>query len=110
MSNNSFYLHITQDDKYGCSGYSEKIERLALSIYEIIKNTSTGHEALKSHWETLPEEERNFYREHIRQIPDALVLLQYDIVSVIEKPKPIKLSEKEIVSLAEHTHEHWFAQ
>ena len=69
-----------------------------------------GHETVKSHWETLSEEERNFYREHIRQIPDALILLQYDIVSVIEKPEVIKLSKKEIRSLAEYTHEHWFAQ
>lgn len=94
--------------------YSEKIESLAFAIYEIIQNTmekdSIGHETVKSRWETLSEEERNFYREHIRQIPDAMVLLQYDIVSVIEKPEAIKLSEKEIRSLAEYTHEHWFAQ
>ncbi len=82
--------------------YSEKIESLALAIYEMTQ--------VKSHWETLSEEERNFYREHIRQIPDALVLLQYDIVSVIKKPEAIKLSEIEIRSLAEYTHEHWFAQ
>ena len=37
-------------------------------------------------------------------------MLQYDIVSVIEKPEAIKLSEKEIHSLAKYTHEHWFAQ
>jgi len=82
--------------------YSEKVESLAIAIYEMIQN--------KSHWETLSEEERNFYREHIRQIPDALVLLQYDIVSVLEKTAAIKFSEKEIRSLAEYTHENWFAQ
>ena len=38
-----------------------------------------------------------------------MVLLQYDIVSVIEKPAS-KLSEKEIRSLAEYTHDNWFAQ
>lgn len=94
--------------------FSEKIESLAYAIYEMIQNMmgkdSIGHETVKSHWETLPEEERNYYREHIKQIPDAMILLQYDIVSMIEKPEAIKLSEKEICSLAEFTHEYWFAQ
>jgi hypothetical protein len=93
--------------------FSEKIESLAFAIYEMIQNTvvkdSIGDETVKSHWETLSEDERNFYREHVRQIPDAMVLLQYDIVSVIEKPEVIKLSAKEIRSLAEYTHEQWFA-
>ena len=91
--------------------YSEKIESLALAIYEnTMKKDGIDHEAVKSHWETLSGEERNFYREHIKQIPDALVLLQYDIVSVIEEPEPIKLSEKEVRSLAQYTHGHWFVQ
>jgi hypothetical protein len=90
--------------------YSEKIDSLAFAIYEMTQKDNIGHEMIKSHWENLSEEERYFYREHIRQIPDAMILLQYDIVSVIEKPEAIKLSEKEIRSLAEYSHEHWLAQ
>lgn len=94
--------------------YSEKIESLASAIFEMLQETmATGgasHEPAKRGWGTLPEKEKNFYREHVRQIPDAMVLLQYDIVSVIEKPEAIKLSQKEMRSLAEFTHENWFTQ
>lgn len=94
--------------------YSEKIDSLAFAIFEMIQNArekdGISHKTVINRWETLPEEERNFYREHIRLIPDAMVLLQYDIVSVIEKPEASKLSEKEIRSLAEYTHDNWFAQ
>lgn len=94
--------------------YSEKIESLAYAIFDMIQKAAEkdgiSQETIKRRWEALPEEERNFYREHIRQIPDAMVKLQYDIVSVIERPAAAKLSEKEVRSLAEFTHEHWFTQ
>ncbi|MFX4262817.1 RyR domain-containing protein [Pelotomaculum propionicicum] len=93
--------------------YSEKIESLTHAIFEMVQKTiekdGISHETVKKRWEAMPEDERNFYREHIRQIPDAMVRLQYDIVSVIGKSEAIKLSEKEILSLAEYTHDNWFA-
>ena len=94
--------------------YSEKIENLAYAIFEMVQNTmekdGISHETVKRRWVTMPEEERDYFREHVRQIPDAMVQLQYDIVSVIEKPEAIKLSEEEVCSLAEYTHDNWFAR
>lgn len=94
--------------------YSEKTESLAFAIFAVLQKArekdGISEKTVINRWSALPEEERNFYREHIRLIPDAMVLLQYDIVSVIEKPAEIKLSEKEIRSLAAYAHEHWRAQ
>ncbi len=94
--------------------YSEKTESLAFAIFAMLQKArekdGISERTVTNRWLALGEEERNFYREHIRLIPDAMVLLQYDIVSVIEKPEEVELNEKEISSLAAYVHDHWRTQ
>lgn len=94
--------------------YSEKTESLAFAIFAMLQKArekdGISERTVTNRWLALGEEERNFYREHIRLIPDAMVLLQYDIVSVIEKPEEVELNEKEISSLAAYVHDQWRTQ
>lgn len=52
-------------------------------------------------WKKLGEEQKNFYREQVRSIPDALLLLQYDILYVDKQPDVQVFCETELQELVQ---------
>ncbi|MBZ9686946.1 Ryanodine receptor Ryr [Clostridium estertheticum] len=85
--------------------FSEKIEKLAkellakhIYVYENAdgRNTKTC--------EFLTEEEKTYIRHQVRHIPIALHKVNYEVISVKEKPEVVKFTEKELNILGEYEH------
>ena len=80
--------------------FSEKVDIIA----ELLRNkfnaldeaiVVTGdNTSLK--WEKMEEGPRNFYRDHVKNIPEAILLIQYDILYVDNKIDNNPFSEKEL--------------
>jgi hypothetical protein len=98
-----FLRHLMHD-----AFYSEKIEKLAIAIYKmygvinVINSDITGEGILP--WNDLPEELKNFNRNGAKNIPNALLKINYDVVSVKERPAFIEFTNKELDVLAEKEH------
>ncbi|KMT21993.1 RyR domain-containing protein [Clostridium cylindrosporum] len=71
--------------------FSEKIEKLARELYE-------------KHIEVYGNENKTSIRRQARHIPIALHKVNYDLISVMEKPEVISFTEKELSILAEYEH------
>lgn len=86
--------------------FSEKIEKLAEDIYAKQAFTyvyaQTSNERERNN-EPL-EEEKLCIRQQVMHIPIALQKINYEIISVMEKPEPIVFSEKELNVLGEYEH------
>ncbi|MBU3146333.1 RyR domain-containing protein [Clostridium sp. CF012] len=102
-----FSRHLMHD-----AFYSEKIESLATAIYEKHKvlnenNTNINGDFIML-WQDLSEELKNFNRDQAKNIPNALLKINYDVVSVKEKPEFIEFTIKELDVLAEKEHMRWY--
>ncbi|HEY8803725.1 MAG TPA: RyR domain-containing protein [Clostridium sp.] len=95
-----FLRHLMHD-----AFYSEKIESLATAIYE---NNRNMNGASIMPWQDLSEELKNSNRNQAKNIPDALLKINYDVVSVKEKPAFIEFTIKELDVLAEKEHMRWY--
>ena len=80
--------------------FSEKVDIIAEllrnkfnALYEAIVVTG-DNTSLK--WEKMEEGPRNFYRDHVKNIPEAILLIQYDILYVDNKIDNNPFSEKEL--------------
>ncbi|HVJ50302.1 RyR domain-containing protein [Desulfitobacterium sp.] len=88
--------------------FSEKIEKLARDLN--YKNITALSESLPNNlnprkaWENLSEELKNSTRDQIRHIPSALQKVNYDLISVKEKPETIQFTNKELDILAKYEH------
>lgn len=104
-----FSRHLMRD-----AFFSEKIEKLAKDLH--YNNMVLGNETYElflscmQPWEELREEFKNSFRDQIKNIPNALQRINYDIISVIEKPEIIKFTEGELNALAEYEHDWWLSQ
>ena len=88
-----FLRHLMHD-----AFYSEKIERLAMAIYE---NSSKLDGNIKMTWQDLSEDFKKFNRNQAKDIPNALLKINYDVVSVKDKPTFNEFTIKELEVLAE---------
>ncbi|MBW9149811.1 Ryanodine receptor Ryr [Clostridium sp. CM028] len=95
-----FLRHLMHD-----AFYSEKIESLATAIYENNRNMN-GDFIMP--WQDLREELKNFNRDQAKNIPNALLKINYDVVSVKEKPAFIEFTIKELNALAKKEHMRWY--
>jgi len=80
--------------------FSEKIEKLTKDLYikqafSYEKAGSSGIVSSKNS-ETLGEEEKAYIRQQVKHIPIALQKINYEIISVTEKPRPVEFTEKEL--------------
>lgn len=102
-----FLQHLMRD-----TFYNEKIERLAANFHnshiEAYKNMKNINESYRTtYWELLDEEYKDSIRLIIRYIPNALQKINYDIISVKEKPEVIEFTDQELIMLAEYEHKRW---
>jgi len=101
-----FLRHLMHD-----TFFSEKIESLSIAIHEKYRelnehNRNVDYEFLKK-WEELDEDLKESARNQARLIPDALLTINYDVVSVKEKPAILTFTEKELDMLVAYEHSHW---
>jgi len=98
-----FMRHLMHD-----AFYSEKIESLAIAIHERCRELNEDSGNLNGDiiipWEDLSEELKNSNRNGAKNIPSALLKINYDVVSVKEKPKFKDFTIKEIDILAQNEH------
>lgn len=102
-----FLRHLMHD-----AFYSEKIEELAVAIHkkyvsfnEITKFTD---EKFIVPWNQLSEEIKNYYRNQAKHIPNSLLKINYDVVSVNKKLEVLEFTQREIEILAESEHNYWY--
>jgi hypothetical protein len=53
-------------------------------------------------WRNLSSQEKDTIRNHIRNIPNALYKIYYDVISVMDKPEIITFTDKELNVLAKY--------
>ena len=104
-----FLSHLMQD-----AFFSEKIEKLAMDLYNthkvIYEYTRQPGLTNIQPWEELNEEYKSSIRDRVRHIPNSLQKINYDIMSVKEKPELITFTERELEILAECEHKRWSLQ
>lgn len=93
--------------------YSEKIENLAMAIHEKYRMLNENNKNMDIidfivPWENLSEELKNSSRDQARHIPNSLLKINYDIISVKENPKFVEFTDKEVEILAEDEHIRWY--
>lgn len=88
--------------------FSEKIEKLAKELLEkhiyVYENADKHDVRNTKASESLTEEEKNYIRHQVRHIPIALHRVNYEVISVKEKPEVIMFTEKELNILGEYEH------
>lgn len=95
-----FLRHLMHD-----AFYSEKIENLAKLIYENNKNIDLNY---KVKWQELSEDIRNSIRHQAKNIPNALLKINYDVVSVKESEPFIEFTNNELEILAKSEYVSWY--
>lgn len=91
--------------------FSEKIDSLAIAIHqkyrELNENSINIDSEFLKKWEELDEDIKESVRNQARRIPDALLTINYDVVSVKETPAILEFTEKELEMLYAYEHTHW---
>lgn len=102
-----FLRHLMHD-----AFYSERVEVIAKEIYEVklLHCKEDNRKEGKRSYEELTEDERYLLKEEARHIPNVLQKINYDTISVNEKPEVIKLTKEEIGILAAYEHKRWSLQ
>ncbi len=102
-----FLRHLMHD-----AFYSEKIESLAMAIHEkyimLNKDNKNVNKNFVMPWEDLSEELKNSNRDQARNIPNSLLKINYDIISVNKSPVFTEFTERELDVLAENEHTRWY--
>ncbi|WP_378954797.1 RyR domain-containing protein [Pelosinus sp. sgz500959] len=101
-----FLRHLMHD-----TFFSEKIESLSIAIHEKYRELNEGNLNVDSDflkkWEELDEDLKESARSQARRIPNALLTINYDVVSVKETPPILEFTEKELDMLAIYEHTSW---
>lgn len=91
--------------------FSEKIEKIAMDLHYnhilLCEDSNISNLDCMKSWEELSEEFKNSTLNQVRHIPSALQRINYEVISVKEKPEVINFTEKELNVLAEFEHKHW---
>ncbi|MBM7871465.1 hypothetical protein JOC70_002965 [Clostridium pascui] len=102
-----FLRHLMHDAFYG-----EKIESIAMAIHEKYRIINEKCENMDENcikpWQELSEELKNSSREQARNIPSNLIKINYDIVSIKDKPKFKQFTPRELEILAKNEHMRWY--
>lgn len=101
-----FLRHLMHD-----AFYSEKIEELSIAIHNnyLSLNKEKGENSeLLVPWNKLNEDVKNYYREQVKSIPNSLLKINYDLVSVNEKLEAIEFTQREVEILAKTKHDQWY--
>ncbi|MDU1007182.1 RyR domain-containing protein [Clostridium butyricum] len=96
-----FLRHLMHD-----AFYSEKIESLAMAIYEHNKSIEDLNCIMT--WQELSEEFKNSIRNQAKNIPNALLKINYDVVAVKESEVFMEFTAKELEILAKDEHKSWY--
>ena len=96
-----FLRHLMHD-----AFYSEKIESLAMAIYEHNKSTEDLNCIMT--WQELSEEFKNSIRNQAKNIPNALLKINYDVVAVKESEVFMEFTAKELEILAKDEYKSWY--
>lgn len=102
-----FLRHLMHD-----AFYSEKIEELAIAIHKKYLSFNRGNEENNNiliPWNKLNEEVKNYYREQVKHIPNSLLKINYDLVSVNENREILEFTQQEVEVLAKSEHTHWYS-
>ena len=102
----AFLRHLMHD-----TFFSEKIESLAIAIHEKYcelneHNSAVAAEFLKS-WDELDEDLKESARNQARNIPNALLTINYEVVSVKDTPSVVEFTDKELGLLVAYEHTNW---
>ncbi|AOY77663.1 RyR domain-containing protein [Clostridium formicaceticum] len=101
-----FLRHMMHD-----SFYSEKIENLAIAAHEKYISLYADNKEIDPNfvqpWQSLSEYLKDCSRDQAKHIPDALLKINYDIVSVKDKPPIKEFTDSELKILAAHEHTRW---
>ncbi|MCE5287050.1 MAG: Ryanodine receptor Ryr, partial [Pelosinus sp.] len=103
----TFLRHLMHD-----TFYSEKIENLSIAIHEKFRELNEHNPYISEKhikpWHELGDDIKNFTREQAKHIPDALMKISYDVVSVKDNPDILEFTEEELNILAAYEHSYWF--
>lgn len=103
----AFLRHLMHD-----TFYSEKIENLSMAIHEKYRELNEHNPYISvdliKPWSDLEDGIKNFTREQAKHIPDALMKINYDVVSVKDNPVILEFTEDELDILAAYEHSYWF--
>jgi len=117
-SKNQLKLHVDEEQFYRYlmrdTFFSEKIEKLSIDLHNMhITLHKDIHKLCFScmhKWDDLSEEHKNSIRDQVKHIPNALHRINYEVISVKEKPEAINFTERELSILAEYEHKRWSLQ
>lgn len=102
-----FLRHMMHD-----AFYSEKIESLAKAIHEKYRSLNEDNNSIDPDfiqpWKCLSEDLKEYNRDQAKHIPDALLAINFDVVSVKKKPQAKEFTEKELNTLAAYEHNRWY--
>ncbi|SEW43099.1 RyR domain-containing protein [[Clostridium] fimetarium] len=101
------FLRLLMKDTF----FSEKIETLAKDLHN---SRLENHRELpdldlpcKHYWELTDEDYKETLRSRVKNIPDALQKIKYDLISVKEKCEIIEFTEAELNILSVNEHKQW---
>ncbi|AKL95900.1 ATpase PilT family [Clostridium aceticum] len=101
-----FIRHMMHD-----SFYSERIENLAIAAHEKYISLYADNQEIDpcfvQPWQYLSEYLKDCSRDQAKHIPDALLKINYDVVSVKEKPPVKEFTDSELKILAAYEHTRW---
>ncbi len=85
--------------------FSEKIEVIAKILrdkFNVLENyIAVIGDDISLDWEELSEAQKNFYRNHVKIIPEALLLVQYDVLYVDNKANNVEFLEDELKEIVQ---------
>lgn len=91
--------------------FGEKVEELASELrnrYNLQDNNAPIEENSNISWKDLDEQYKNFYRAQVKNIPNALLKIQCDVLYVDETPEKVEFSEQEIDALSHYEYKRRF--
>ncbi len=102
-----FLRHLMHD-----AFFSESIESLAMAIHERYRMINADNTDIDADfimpWEDLSEDLKKSNRHEAKNIPNALLKINYDLVYVKCNPEFIEFTQKELDILAENEHMRWY--
>ena len=104
-----FYRHLMYD-----SFFSEKIESIAAGLYHkraiLCENDSKSILEEGKKWDDISKEVKEYIHNQVRHIPGALNKINYELISVHEKPENLMFSDSELKILAEYEHKKFYVE
>ena len=98
-----FYRHLMYD-----SFFSEKVDSIAAALYQkregLCENDPKAERVSGEAWDDIKEEVKKYIHSQVRHLPAALTKINYELISVDERPENGKFLDHEVEILAEYEH------